>query len=90
MHGKRQADLQKQLGWSKAKAHAVWHGQQYTQALVDELAPWLNTQPYEMLLSPEDAMAIRGMRRDALRIAASNAIGEVVNIPDPATRQKRA
>ena len=89
MHGKIQADLQKELGWSKAKAHAVWHGQQYTQALIEELAPWLNTQPYELLLAPEDAMAIRGMRKDAIRIASSPALGEVESSTGP-TRQKRA
>lgn len=67
---KRQADLQKQLGWSKAKANAVWHGQQYTQTLVDELAPWLNARPYELLIPPEHAMAIRRLRQEAARIVS--------------------
>lgn len=65
---KIQADLQKQLGWSKAKAHDVWHGQQYTQALIDELAPWLNCRPFELLLDPEAAMSIRRLRDAAVRI----------------------
>lgn len=90
MHGKKQADLQKELDWSKAKANAVWHGQQYTQSLVEELSPWLNVRPYELLLHPDDAMAIRRMRADAARIVSSAAIGDQSGDPEPAIRQKRA
>jgi hypothetical protein len=68
---KKQADLQKELGWSKAKAHDVWHGQQYTQAIIDEVAPWLNVKPFELLLSPAAAMAIRGYRESAAQLASS-------------------
>lgn len=90
MHGKIQADLTRDLDWSKAKASAVWHGQQYTQALLDEVAPWLNVKPYELLLPPEEAMAIRGMRGAAARIAHSNSISEEPGESDIPVRQKRA
>lgn len=68
--GKKQSDLIKELGWSKAKAHGVWHGQQYTQALVDELAPYLHIRPFEILLPPHEAFSIRAMREAAVRLAA--------------------
>jgi hypothetical protein len=82
---KRQADLQKQLGWSKAKAHDVWHGQQYTQALIDEIAPWLNVRSFELLLPPDVAMAIRRVRADAARIVHDSA---AVNTDEPLPRSR--
>lgn len=67
-----QADMQRGMNWSKAKAHDVWHGQQYTQALVDEVCAWLPTiRPFELLLAPEEAIAIRQMRESAVKIASS-------------------
>lgn len=66
-----QADAQRKLGWSKAKASDIWNGQQYTQSVLDDLAPELNARPWELLLHPRDAFAIRSMREDAARIAAS-------------------
>lgn len=65
---KRQVDLEKELEWSKGKANAVWNGQQYTQDIIDEIAPWLNVRPFELLLPPDVAMAIRRVREDAARI----------------------
>lgn len=88
---KIQADLcrnegQGGLGWSKAKAHDVWHGQQYTQALMDELAPWLNIRPFELLLPPEVAMAIRRVRDDAARIVHDTAAAAAIDKPLPRSR----
>jgi len=75
---KTQADLQRALSWSKAKAHDVWHGQQYTQALVDEVSAWLQIRPFELLLPPEQAMAIRRLRDSAATIAhVSDAVDAV-------------
>jgi transcriptional regulator with XRE-family HTH domain len=69
LYGKKQSALTNELGWSKAKASDVWNGQQYTQAIIDELAPWLNVKPHELLMHPEDAMALRGLRQTAAVIA---------------------
>ena len=68
--GKRQVDLINELGWSKAKANEVWNGQQYTQALIDELAPYLHVRPFELLLSPQEAFSIRNMREAAVQLAS--------------------
>lgn len=70
MHGKRQVDMQQELEWSKAKANDVFNGQQYNQQLIDQLAPWLNVRPYELLMHPDEANAIRRVREDAARIVA--------------------
>lgn len=66
--GLKQAALQKELGWSKGKMNSVWHGQQYTQEIIDEVAPWLNVRPYELLMPPDLAHAFRNLREDAARI----------------------
>jgi hypothetical protein len=66
---KRQADLIRDLGWPRAKASNVYNGQQYTQALIDQLAPWLNIRPWELLMAPNEAMAIRRVREAVAQIA---------------------
>ncbi len=67
--GVRQVDAVNHLGWSKAQASDLWTGKQrYTQDLIDEVAAWLRLQPYELLMPPEDALAIRQMRQSAARL----------------------
>lgn len=69
---KRQADMIRELDMSRAVASSVWNGQQYTQTLIDQLAPWLHARPWELLMHPDEAMAIRRMREAAVRIAAES------------------
>jgi plasmid maintenance system antidote protein VapI len=67
--GVRQVDAIKKLGWSKAQASDLFTGKQrYTQDLIDEVSAWLQLTPYELLMKPEDAYAIRAMRDSAARI----------------------
>lgn len=69
--GFTQADAQRVLGWSKAKASDIWNGQQYTQSIIDELAPELRARPYELLMHPEEAHLIRRLRDTSPRLATS-------------------
>lgn len=65
----RQKDAVAKLGWSKAQASDLFTGKQrYTQDLVDEVAAWLQLAPYELLMPPDDAYAIRAMRDSAARL----------------------
>lgn len=69
MFGKRQADACADLGWSKAKASMVWTGQQrYNRELVDEVSRWLSLRPWELLMSPAEAMQLRRLRDAAATI----------------------
>ena len=69
--GKIQADVDRELGWPRAKASALWNGKQrYTQDSVDEVATWLKIEPYELLMHPDDAMQLRQIREAAKFIAA--------------------
>lgn len=71
--GKRQRDMIADLGWSKGKANEVANGQQYTQALIDVLAPWLDIEPHELLMPPTLANSIRKLKQSAELIVAETA-----------------
>lgn len=71
VRGKRQADAQRELGWPKATTSDLWNGKQrYTQNLVDQAAKWLDIEPFELLMPPSEALALRQMRQAAYLIAA--------------------
>lgn len=71
--GVRQKDAIDKLGWSKAQASDIFNGKQrYTADLVDEVADWLQILPFELLMHPEDALAIRSMRESAARLSGAN------------------
>lgn len=72
--GFTQAELARRAGWAKASAHAIWTGKTgYYEQLVSEAARVLDAAPYELLLPPAQAMAIRDLYDSAKRIAASPA-----------------
>ena len=66
-----QADLSRLTGWSKATMNDIFHGRtEYYRAVINQLASALKIQPFELLMHPEDAMALRRLRDSALSIAA--------------------
>lgn len=69
--GKKQADVVRDLDWNKAKISLTASGKQpYTRDDVNELAIYLNLKPHELLMHPDDAMALRRLRADMIRLAA--------------------
>lgn len=65
----RQADIMKITGWSKATASQLYNGtQDYSPKVVTEAALALKCRPYELLMPYEQAMALRRLRADALKI----------------------
>lgn len=71
---KIQADLEKELEWNKSKASLMIHcTQKYTRDEVNQVADWLHIEPYELLMHPRDANALRQLRATALSIAANSA-----------------
>lgn len=76
-YGKRQSDLVRDLDWNKARVSLmIRREQQYTRDAVNEVAEYLNIAPHELLMSPDDAMALRRLRADAIRIASGSAPDE--------------
>lgn len=87
--GKKQADVARDLEWNKAKVSLIASGkQQYMRDDVNELAEYLHLHPYELLMHPDDAMEIRRLREDALKIVARNPHFKIVEVPstDDVTR----
>lgn len=70
--GKKQADLVRDLGWTRRKASEVFNGDQpYKRDMLNEVAGWLALEPYELLLSPGRAAQLRHFERAAVAIAAA-------------------
>lgn len=66
--GKKQADIVRDLDWNKARVSLMLRGKQpYDRDSLNELAIYLHLQPHELLMHPEDAMALRRLRKDAER-----------------------
>lgn len=71
--GVTQADLCRETGMSKSTMSEIVNGKtHYYRALVNQLARALRVDPFELLLPPAEAMAIRRMRSSALSIAAES------------------
>jgi transcriptional regulator with XRE-family HTH domain len=85
MQSKRmtQAELARRTGWSKATANDIYHGvTSYYRQILNEAAAALNIQPWELLMSPADANALRAMREDAIRLAAEKVTAWIPFKPD--------
>lgn len=80
--GKKQADMARELEWNKAKVSLTANGvQPYDRDDVNEASAYLNIQPYELLMHPEDAMALRRLKRDAAQIAATQELEDLQALP---------
>lgn len=67
---KKQADIVRDLDWNKAKVSLMIRGKQpYERDAVNELAAYLNILPHELLMHPDDAMSIRRLKAEMMRLA---------------------
>lgn len=83
-----QAEMIRRTGWSKASMSQIYNNlQDYSPKLVNEAAQALNVAPYELLMKPEAAMALRRLRADALRVVEDS---KELEEPPPAPRRKSA
>jgi len=73
MLGVNQAEMIRRTGWSKASASQLYNNKQdYSPKIVNEAAEALKVAPFELLMRPEQAMAMRRQREAALQIVASS------------------
>lgn len=69
--GVRQRDMIERCDWSKATASQLYNGvQDYSPKVVAEAAAALNVEPWELLMQPDRAMAIRRLQASAQAIVA--------------------
>lgn len=62
-------------GWSKTTASLLYNCQQdYNPDLIEQAAHALNIKPYELLMHPAEAMALRRVRENSIKIAAESRI----------------
>lgn len=67
---KKQADIVRDLDWNKARVSLTASGKQpYTRDDINEIADYLNLRPYELLMHPDDAMRLRRLRDEIVRLA---------------------
>jgi hypothetical protein len=90
--GKTQADVVAALDWNKAKVSLTARGMQpYTRDDVNEIARFLHLEPFELLLPPERAMALRQYRASAEQIVTlAHENAEPVESLGMAAARKRA
>lgn len=80
--GLKQFDMVTKLDYPRGTAHKLWHGlQAYRRDNVEEISSLLNIAPWELLMPPEEAMALRRLRAT---------IAEVARAENPALTQVEA
>lgn len=73
--GKKQRDLITGLDYQPSQAHRIWHGlQPYRRDHVEEISAFLNIAPFELLMPPEDAMAMRRLKTVIAEITKADTI----------------
>jgi transcriptional regulator with XRE-family HTH domain len=81
--GMRQTDLSRATGIPKATMSAIFNGKTgYYRDLVNALAAALQVQPFELLMPPEEAMAIRRLLSTAREIAGTRAESPALDLHD--------
>lgn len=69
MLGVRQRDMVERCDWSKATASQIYNGtQDFSPKIVREAALALNVEPWELLMHPDKAMALRRLQASAQQI----------------------
>lgn len=71
--GMSQADLCRATDFPKAKVSDLVNGKsRYNRDVVNTIARAMEIHPYELLMHPSDANALKRLRQTALSIAAEN------------------
>lgn len=65
-----QAKLAKECDWTPSTMHGIYHGRtSYYREIVNLIASKLNIEPFELLMPPDRAMALRRFQEAAVTLA---------------------
>jgi hypothetical protein len=68
---RRQAQIIRDIGWERGRVSKVVNSRQaYARDDVNTLAAWLEIEPFELLMPPAEALALRRLREAAHLIVA--------------------
>lgn len=71
--GIKQADLVEKTDLGTTAISLLYNDRQdYTPSIIRDVSSALNIAPYELLMHPDDAMALRQLRKDALQVVRSS------------------
>lgn len=71
--GVNQAEMIRRTSWSKATASQLYNNvQDYSPKIVNEAAKALSVEPFELLMKPERAMALRRFQDQALQVVEAS------------------
>lgn len=69
----RQRDIVERTDLTKTAVSLLCSDRQdYTPAIIRDVSAALNIAPFELLMHPEDAMNLRQLRKDAIRVVATS------------------
>lgn len=90
--GMIQRDLVTKLDYPPATANALWHGvQRYRRDHIADVSALLNIEPWELLMHPEEAMALRRLRSAIAEVAApASSVGSPAPVPQTPEPRRRA
>lgn len=75
-----QTQLARECDWNTSTMHGIYHGRtEYYREILNLIAVKLNVQPYELLMHPDEAMAIRQLLVEANKISDIGRGLQVVN-----------
>jgi len=82
-----QAELGRRCDWGKSHVHGLYHGKTpYNRTTLNKAAAALNIKPFEILMHPEDAMALRRLTQGVRGVEISKELQEFADEREPPLR----
>lgn len=85
-----QAMMMEKTGWTKAKMSQLYNFKQdFNSEILSEASNALNIRPYELLMHPEDAHALRRVHGAAVHLASDRRAAFISEPEDASDGQRR-
>jgi hypothetical protein len=89
--GLKQRDLVTKLDYLPNSAHRIWHSlQQYRRDDIETIAALLQIEPFELLMPPDEAMALRRLRSAIAEVTQTDPVPAETAGPTATPARRRA